>query len=234
MVIYLIVAIVSDCYLNSLRIHALTYLKTICAVYFFRGLANVFILSAILYNAIPLVLRFAAMKPKQIQTLKQASLALIVLVTIMFIVHIGIWDNNILKMAELKKAVDDKYGVAATFVTLYLIASMSAATLITRACWRSKLDGSPFEGVFPSCYTLSIAIVGLAVIEMIVIFGYKVDHHKWTRKTSIVFGILSLFFQALTFGALCEAVKHKELEYDGDGPETDKENMTQNSSTANA
>lgn len=47
---------------------------------------------------------------------------------------------------------------------------------------------------------LAGTFIAFSLIDLIVVMGWKVHVRTWTKKTSVTFGILNLFFQACVFG----------------------------------
>jgi hypothetical protein len=163
-----------------------------------------------------------------------AHLVLFVIVTGLMVVHTTFWDFNNIYSFIGGKLVEQRNGGPVVCVTMYLVASLMFAVKILVACHERRKNGWEIVSLtyhsLPKMLWLMIVnskmflapilaakLISFALIDMIVVMGWKVHTpaRTWTKQTSITFGILNLFFQACIFGLvalLAKSLGEEEME----------------------
>jgi hypothetical protein len=57
-----------------------------------------------------------------------------------------------------------------------------------------------------------VSLLCFSLIDVVVIYAYKVYYRNYTKSDSVTFGILNLFFQACVFASICLVAGMKALD----------------------
>jgi len=153
MVLWLLIALVADSFLNCLRISDLKYMKIYAAVNVFRVIAELIMLGIVALSVVPAMMNHAGF------TTKIAQLGQIVLFTFVCLfafIHVIFWDYNNIHTITGEKIVDPKTGVTATFVTLYFVSALTAAAHIFGSCLKIKRSNRSLKVTFPCLQLLQL------------------------------------------------------------------------------
>ena len=72
------------------------------------------------------MLRHAQLDAKYQDACDKVTLGFSFLIPVFWLIHIILWDYNIIEKAKHNKVVDSKTGITATYVTMYLVAALCA------------------------------------------------------------------------------------------------------------
>ena len=120
---YLLLATIAEGLSNCQKINPLRYAKVWVAANTFRYLANLLILYLIILPISDRMMKHAAWNHHPLLG-HWILLGLVAIFTVIFVV---LWNYNLIHSITAEDITDDKFGVQATFVTLYLVAALYAA-----------------------------------------------------------------------------------------------------------
>lgn len=132
---YLLLAVIGEGLLDCQKVNSLKYLKIWVAANVFRYFANVIILFIIMFPLVRTLMRHAGFGVK-ISTI--GHMILMGFVAIFMILFVVMWNYNLLHSVTAQNMTDPKYGVEATYVTLYLVAALTAAAHIMASIFKAR------------------------------------------------------------------------------------------------
>lgn len=235
---YLLLAVIAEGLFNCQKIGSLTYLKVWVAANVFRYLANIIILYIILFPVTDRIMKQARWQchPGIGHWIAMAF------VSIFMVLFVVMWNYNLIHGVTGEETTDPKYGVEATYVTLYLVAALYAAGhIIPARIQAARIKASSqvrdgiihslllrcvtnqyLQGMIPWCPMLLIGLVGYALMDFIRIFAFYVVEREYTQSASITFLILGLFFQAFMYLGVAMLAGSKALEIEELDPHEQK------------
>jgi hypothetical protein len=220
---YLLLAVIGDGLLDCQKVGSVKYLKIWVAANVFRNLANVIILYIIMLPLADRMMKYARWKDHPLV----GHWILMAFVSIFMLLFVVMWNYNLIRDATGKDTTDPKFGVEATYVTLYLVAALYAAGHLAAARIEGMRIKASQEGMIPGCPLLLFGLVGYALMDFIVIFAFYVVSRDYTEAASSTFVVLGLFFQAFMYTGLpllasCKALETEEAERLGSAHEQQK------------
>jgi len=208
--LYTLLTTIAEGLLNSEKVHAIKYLKIWVAANVFREFANVIILGVILLDVVPAVQRYSGLT--RINPSRFAHAIYLGFLAVFVLVWEVIWNYDLIHNVKGEKIVDRKNGVGATYLTLYLVGALTAASHLLHShysAFRSKIPG---RSLFLYAHLLAFSIVFFALWEFIPFFAYQVVKRKYTTKASSAFVILGLIFQGAVYALVALIAGSKTLE----------------------
>jgi len=196
MFLYLFLAVVAEGLLDCQKFNALKYAKLWGAVTVFRNIANVIILGIVALPIVTAMTKHAGFHP---ELSKIAHMIMLFFVACFMLIYVVIWDYNLVHSVTLQKIVDKNYGIPATYVTLYLVAALTAGSHLMASCFRMRKQNLDRSGVFPFSGLLAISLILMAMWDFIPVFAYDVVTRDYGKSPSSAFVILGLWFQAFVF-----------------------------------
>ena len=117
------------------KVNSLKYLKVWVAANVFRYIANVIILFIIIFPLATTMMKHAGF-PSKIP--KMYHLIIMTFVSIFALLFVIMWNYNLIHSVTGQKTTDPNYGVEATYVTLYLVAALTAAAHMMASGWKMR------------------------------------------------------------------------------------------------
>jgi hypothetical protein len=205
---YLFLAVVAEGLLDCQKVSAFRYARLWGAVTVFRNIANVIILYIVMVPIVSAMTRHAGF---HMELSKLGHMILLFFVACFMLIYVVIWDYNLVHSVTFGKIVDKNYGIPATYVTLYLVAALTAGSHLMASCFRmfkNKLDRT---GIFPFGGLLGLSLILMALWDFVVVFAYGVVTRDYDKKPSSAFVILGLWFQAFVFTFVAAIAMSKAL-----------------------
>lgn len=196
--LYLLLAVIAEGLSNCQRIDKLDYAKIWVAANVFRYLANVIILIIVIVPLSDRMMKHASWNTHPLL----GHWILMAFVSIFMVLFVIMWNYNLIHSVTAEDTTDPKFGVEATYVTLYLVAALYAGAHLMAARFRSLANKASQKGLLPWCPMLAISLEGYAFRDFLVIFAFYIVDREYTVAASTTFVILGLVFQALMFLAL--------------------------------
>jgi hypothetical protein len=120
---YMLLAVIAEGLFDCEKVNSLKYLKVWVVGNVFRYFANVIILYIILFPLVNRMMKHARWEGHPII----GHWILMAFVSIFMLLFVIMWNYNLIHGVTGQKTTDSKYGIEATYITLYLVAALYTA-----------------------------------------------------------------------------------------------------------